>query len=363
MKEDPKIGSKATKMSKRAAIVLSGGKAERFQSETQIWQDKALVELLGKPLLVHAIESVQNYVDETIVVVNDQNRLEQYAEVLANHGVTDARLVTDVTTNHLGGPLVAIYTGLKSVKSDYCLTLPSDMPLLQPQVIEYMFNRGKNSRVVVPMWPNGRLETLVMVLQRKSTLKIAETLYSLKRPRSDDIIRGALKVLFLSVVDEIQKLDPEIKSLVNINAPRDLTTLQPRRAQGNLTWSIQLDQGKLPTMDLQCLQIAAASTNSNRLPEASETFASTGARLERKKLFFWAAISLENQGKALRQWIQPQSPRAQKAFLKAARNYGWEADMHEKNHYPFLAERARSDKQWCESRATELAIHLDDYGR
>ena len=50
-------------MSKRAAIVLSGGKAERFQSETQVWQDKALLELWGKPLLVHAIESVQNFVD------------------------------------------------------------------------------------------------------------------------------------------------------------------------------------------------------------------------------------------------------------------------------------------------------------
>ncbi len=344
-------------MSKRAAIVLSGGKAERFQSETQIWQDKALVELRGKPLLVHAIESVQNYVDETIVVVNDQNRLEQYAEVLANHGVTDAQLVTDVTTNHLGGPLVAIYTGLKSAKSDHCLTLPSDMPLLQPQVIEYMFNRAKNSRVVVPMWPNGRLETLVMVLHRRSTLKIAETLYSLKRPRSDDIIRGALKVLFLSVIGEIQKLDPEIKSFININAPGDLTALQPRRAQGNLTTSVELDLGNLPTMELQCLRIAAASTNPDRLQEASETFASTGTSLERKKLFFWAAISLENQGKTLKRRIQPQNAEAQKAFLKAARNYELEADMHEKNHYPFLAERAKSDKQWCESRASELAIH------
>jgi len=353
-------------MSKRAAIVLSGGKAERFQSETQMWQDKALMELWGKPLLVHAIESVQNYVDETIVVVNDQNRLEQYAEVLANHGVTDARLVTDVTTNHLGGPLVAIYTGLKSVKSDHCLTLPSDMPLLQPQVIEHMFNRAKNSRVVVPMWPNGRLETLVMVLQRRSTLKIAETLYSLKRPRSDDIIRGALKVLFLSIVGEIQKVDPEIKSFVNINAPGDLTTLKPRRAQGDLTTSAQLDLGDLPILELHRLRDAAASTNADHLSETSSTFAATGASLERKKLFFWAAISFENEGKTLKQWIQQhqtetqraatQVVEAQKAFLKATRNYELEADMHEKNHYPFLAERARSDKQWCVSRAKELTI-------
>ena len=349
-------------MMKRAAIILSGGKSERFQNEKHTWQDKALLELRGKPLLVHAVENVQNLVDEIVVVVNDESRMAQYSEVLARHYTRNVRLSVDEKIDHLGGPLVAIFTGLKSVKADYCLTLPSDMPLLQPKVIEYMFSAAENSRVVVPMWPNGRLETLVMGLERKSALEIADTLCTLKRPRSDDIIRGALEVLFLSIVGEIRTLDPELKSFVNINSPEDLTNLQPRRVQGSLTENMQLNSGYLPTLELKRLRDAAASVHGNKFSGASRIFASCGNRLEKRGIFFWAAISRENEGKSLLQWtLRHEEPKkkatcvakARKAFLKAAKNYALEAEMHEKNRYIFLAERATSDKTWCESHANE----------
>jgi len=350
-------------MTKRAAIILSGGKAERFQSEEETWRDKALVELSGKPLLVHAVESVQCHVDETVVVVNDENRLALYTEVLETRDMRGVRLVTDLKIDHFGGPLLAIYTGLKSVKADCCLTLPSDMPLIQPKVIEHIFTSAKHSLVTVPMWPNGRLETLVMALERKSILEIAETLCLLKRPRSDDIVRGALKVLFLSIVSEIQKVDPELKSFVNINAPEDLTSLEPRRAQGTLTKNMQLDLGALPMRELKHLQEASALAKTDQLPEASENFASTGARFERMNLFFWAAISRENEGKTLKRQIRHQiepkitatkTMKAKEAFLRAANNYELESDMHDRKCFVFPSERAKSDKKWCELRAAEL---------
>ena len=48
-------------MTKRAALILAGGKARRFQSKGETWQDKALAELSGKPLLIHAIENVRRH--------------------------------------------------------------------------------------------------------------------------------------------------------------------------------------------------------------------------------------------------------------------------------------------------------------
>ena len=84
-------------------------------------------------------------------------------------------------------------SGLKAVQADYCLTLPCDMPFLQPAVADYLFSEAEGFDVAVPMWPNGRLETLLMVLERQSGLEITETLCKLKRPRSDDIPRGAAK--------------------------------------------------------------------------------------------------------------------------------------------------------------------------
>ncbi len=351
-------------MGKRAAIILSGGRAERFQSEQETWQDKALVELFGKPLLVHAVENVRDFVEEIVIIVNDENRKTRYSEVLTSHHVRSARLLVDEKINHLGGPLVAIFTGLKSVEADYCLTLPCDMPLLQPKVTEYMFNAAKDYRVVVPMWPNGRLETLIMVLERESVLRIADTLYYLKRPRSDDIIRGALNVLFVSTAGEIRALDPELKSFVNINHREDLAQLQPRRVQGPVTENMRFNLGSLPTLELQQLRDAAALAKEGKFPEVSRIFSSCATKLERENSFFWAAISRENEGNNLLKWARQQNKpelsaeqtsRGKKALLKAAGNYGLEAEMHERNGYVFLAERARSDKSWCISHVTNLA--------
>ena len=76
-------------MAKRAALILAGGKARRFQSKGENWQDKALAELPGKPLLIHAIENVQGVVDEIVVCVNDEERKAKYAQILKKHALTN----------------------------------------------------------------------------------------------------------------------------------------------------------------------------------------------------------------------------------------------------------------------------------
>ena len=345
-------------MVKRAAIILSGGRSERFQNTQETWQDKALVELLGKPLLIHAVENVRKVVDEVVICVNNEKRKAQYAEVLKKHSVKNGRLLIDEPCNRLGGPIVGILTGLIAVKADYCFTLPSDMPLLQPKVIDYMFNSAKDARVVVPMWPNGRLETLTMVLKKPDVLEIAKTLCQLRRPRSDDIIRGALNVLLISIVGEIKAFDPELKSFININSQADLTRLQPRQAQGAVAESLRLNLGDLPMPELRRLQDATALFNEGKFLEASEVFSSCATRLETEESCFWAAISRENEGKSLlslskqqseQELATEQSFRGKEALLKAASNYGCEAKIYENAHGIFLAERAKSNKAWCEA--------------
>ena len=142
-------------MTERAAIILSGGKSERFQGKQQKWQDKALTDFLGKPLLIHMIEKVQGFVEEIVVIVNDEKRKKRYSRVLREYQARNVKLFIDEQIDNLGGPLVAILTGLKSVDAEHCLTLPCDMPMVKPEVIEYLFDMGKESCVVVPMWPNA----------------------------------------------------------------------------------------------------------------------------------------------------------------------------------------------------------------
>ena len=198
-------------MTKRAAIILAGGKAKRFQTTQDKWQDKALAELDGKPLLIHAIQNIQDVADEIVVVVNEnQTRTAQYQKVLQKYHVKNTRIVTDLKIKKLSGPLIAILTGLELANSDYCITIPCDVPMFNPKVAEYLFDKINGSLVAVPMWPNGRLETLLLVLERKSVLEIATVLCQLGRSHPDDLIRGSLKTLLISPFGEIKILDPEL---------------------------------------------------------------------------------------------------------------------------------------------------------
>ena len=327
-------------MVKRAALILAGGKARRFQTIDKIWQDKALAELAGKPLLVHAIENVQWVVDEVAVCVNDDQRKEKYRQILTKHALSNVKLVVDEQVGGISGPNVAIMSGLKAVQADFCVTLPCDMPFLKPAVADYLFREVEDVEVAVPMWPNGRLETLLMVLERQISLEISQTLCMLKRPRSDDIPRGAPKLLLISPMNHIKTLDPELKSFVNINSKEDLYTLQTRRSHGAITENLRLSRGVLSISDLQLLQAGAKMLKQNRFSEAQSKFAECSENFEGSDLYFWAAVSGENVGATLlKESLQEPEAKvameldfeAKDAFLKAANNYRLEAELYEEN--------------------------------
>jgi molybdenum cofactor guanylyltransferase len=357
-------------MAKRAALILAGGKARRFQTMDAIWRDKALAELNGKPLLIHAIENVRDIVDEVFVCVNDEQRKVKYDKILNQHSVRNVEIVVDEKISHISGPNVAILSGLRAVKSDYCLTLPCDVPFLEPKVAEYMFNEAEDFEVVVPMWPNGRLETLIMILERQNSLEITDTLCQLKRPRSDDIPRGACKTLLVSPVNHIKTLDPELKSFININSKEDLTRLQTRRSHGSVKENVQLIMGPLSVSNLQLLREGAKMLQENKLSDAQKIFALCASNFEASDSFFWGGIAEENQGEVLLNLSHKQSNSelaaeldfaGKEAYLRAVNNYRIEAKVFENNRCMLLAERALADKAWCESWVMGKTGHVHRY--
>jgi molybdenum cofactor guanylyltransferase len=335
-----------TDMAKRAALILAGGKARRFQSKGTDWQDKALATLDGKPLLIHATENILGVVDQVVVCVNDEKRKEQYLKVLEDFAVAKVKVVVD-EAGHTKGPNLAIMSGLKSVSANYCLTLPCDMPFLMPQVAEYMFNVADGVDVAVPMWPDGMLETLMMVLERKSSLEISQTLWTLNLPRADAIIRGASKRRLVSPLQEIRALDPELKSFININSKKDLTKLETRCIIGEVKENCSLTSGALPISDLRLLQEGQKMWDEGRLLDAEKVFRQCVVDFEAQNVYFWAGVS----GKKLGELIISQSTnRAREAYLRAADNFQAEAEIYTAKGCKALAVRASIDKIWCHSQ-------------
>jgi molybdopterin-guanine dinucleotide biosynthesis protein A len=359
-------------MVKRAALILAGGKARRFQTIDKTWQDKALADLAGKPLLIHAIQNFQGIVDEIAVCVNDEERKTKYEQILKNHALTNVKIVVDEKISKISGPNVAIMSGLKAVQANYCFTLPCDMPFLQPKVAEYMFIQTEGFEMAVPMWPNGRLETLMMVLERQSALEITETLCLLKRPRSDDIPRGASKTLLVSPVNNIKNLDPTLKSFININSKEDLNRLQTRRSHGAVKENVQLNVGLSSISDLRLLREGAKMFDEGKVLDAQKVFAFSASNFEVCDSLFWAALAKENLGEALLTLSHKQSEskpgaildvQGKEAYLQAAKNYRLEAEFYDNNFCLLLAERALVDKAWCESWAMGKQSHANRYSR
>ncbi|MDR2708147.1 MAG: molybdenum cofactor guanylyltransferase [Nitrososphaerota archaeon] len=346
-------------MASRAALVLAGGNATRFQMGQQGWQDKALILFEDKPFLVHAIENVRGTVDEVIVCVNDENRKEKYRKVLESYSLS-AKIVVDEKTE-VGGPMRAIFTGLKTTHANHCLIIPCDMPFIKTNVIEYLFNTSKNFDVVMPMWPNGKLETLFMILKHSQGWEIVQTLCQLYRSHVDDIPRAAAKVLLPSPVKDIKNLDPELKSFININCQKDLEKLQPRNTQNlHIKEDTQFLRENNLTPTLQLVRKAVKMQQENNFTIAQEKLEACKKHFETGNNFFWTAITCEYLGETLLKQLQLQKntdkqtslsykSKVQTAFLDAANNYDNEAKIYDKTGCIRLLERSFTDKTRCKS--------------
>jgi molybdopterin-guanine dinucleotide biosynthesis protein A len=332
-------------MTTRAALILSGGNAKRFQTANQPWTDKALAQIDGKPLLLHVIENLKSTVDRIVVCVNDQQRATTYRQLLGKHAIGDVEFVVDQKGNQIKGPLLAITSGLAAVDTDYCLVVPTDMPFLSPKVADYLFKACVDYDAAVPMWPDGTVETLLMALERSSCLEIAHTLLALNRANVDSIIRAAGAIHLVSPLKEICSIDAQLRSFVNINSQEDLAALKTRSTEGSVRDDVCFEREKLQVAQLRELREAQKLLAEGRCFEVQNLLATLASCFEVNRHYFWAAVSEEKLAEA--QLGRAKNAIAKQTYQRAAENYAKEATVYEVKGCKALAERAQSDRKFC----------------
>lgn len=194
---------------KKSAVVLAGGFSKRFG------RDKCLVELAGKPLVVHALERVSNLVDERIVVVSSEAQRRALFNMLGSR----ARLVVDKYEGQ--SPLVGALTGFEIVQGEYSLLLPCDTPFVSSGVAELLFDLCVNRSAVIPRWPNGFIEPLQAVYRAESAAAAARVALEEGKHNLSSMIARMHRVRYLSTL-VLQQLDPKLLTFFNVNTPIDL---------------------------------------------------------------------------------------------------------------------------------------------
>ena len=207
-------------MSDRSAIVLAGGFSSRFG------QDKGVLQLAGKPLIRHVVETADPIVDEVIVVTSSQSRIGEYSKALA----TNVRFVVDLCESN--GPLVGALTGFESAHGKYSLLLPFDMPFVSAEVLTLLFELCANKAAAIPRWPNGQIEPLHSVYLTAVALEAARSAVNEGELNMRAMIERMRGVRYVSTL-VIEQIDPDFRTFFNINTPIDMkkaaAMLKPRK--------------------------------------------------------------------------------------------------------------------------------------
>jgi molybdopterin-guanine dinucleotide biosynthesis protein A len=179
---------------------MAGGKSSRMGT------DKSFVPFLGKPLIEHVLERVDGLGDDVIIITNSPER----------YAYLNRPLFGDVYPEH--GPLGGLHTALFQADHPHILVVACDMPWLNRPLLNYMLSLRGTADVIAPRWQE-RPEPLHAIYSKNCLGPVEANLKA--RQLKLTSFYNRVVVRFLDP-DDIGRLDPEGRSLANVNTPGDL---------------------------------------------------------------------------------------------------------------------------------------------
>ncbi len=207
---------------KLAIVILIGGKNIRFGNESA-----AVLDVLGKPLILHQIETLSKFDEDVFLVANSEYQINSYYREInfprdINFIVDDAEIIgePDVRT-----PMLGIYSGFKELNNlgfEKGFLLSGDMPLIKPEVVELLIKEVEGYDCCIPRWNNGFLEPLFAIYPVEKTYELAKKTIQEKNYAFNSIIDKTWNINYISVEESIKPLDQNLVGLINVNGPIDL---------------------------------------------------------------------------------------------------------------------------------------------
>jgi molybdenum cofactor guanylyltransferase len=195
----------------RSALILLGGMATRAGN-----RPKYLFEYDGETFLHRQIQVLRQVTDEIILSCRDTYQTMDILDYPIDQIVTDVRRES--------GPSEGIRTGALVAQGEHIFVVACDMPLITPEVIEFLFASMGSAEAIIPGWENGNLEPLHAVYQRDALLRYFSKATSLKLRSISDSLDTVIMP-----VQKIRVLDPTLQSYTNINDIETLKKLKEKR--------------------------------------------------------------------------------------------------------------------------------------
>jgi molybdopterin-guanine dinucleotide biosynthesis protein A len=190
-----------------AAIVLAGGRSERFGPD-----DKLLARIDGATLLERAVAAVSEVARDVVVVLPPG---------AASVAVPEpARAAHDPTEGE--GPLAGVHAGLLAVgRSDVAVVVGGDMPDLQPRVLRSMIDVLVDPSIELVALDDGHAaRPLPIVVRTGPVADAARTLLDAGSRRLRDLVATSRAHVIEAPI--WTALDPQRLTLRDVDLPEDL---------------------------------------------------------------------------------------------------------------------------------------------
>ena len=137
----------------RSAVILAGGAGSRLGKE------KSLIEFDGRLLIQWSAEKLAHVVEDVVVVARGPEQASQLKDLIPN---------TTVTCDSISGygPVAGLADGMKNARGEYALAVGCDLPFLNIDVINLLFELAQGYDAAVPTKENGMMEPLHAVYKR-----------------------------------------------------------------------------------------------------------------------------------------------------------------------------------------------------
>jgi molybdenum cofactor guanylyltransferase len=216
-----KISSKRDKL---AFAILIGGKSKRFGS------DKGLYQYKDMPLISHQLEVLTHFDFDIFVIAHSQNQIRNYVKKIDYSKIIAFILDENVFKDSIRSPLIGLYSAFKELNKlnyEYIFALSCDMPFIQESVIELMVQKLDGYDCCIPRWSEKDfLEPLFAIYPVDKGLKKARENLEKKIFKLRNLIDKSWKVNYISIEDQIKKIDENLCTFYNINKQEDLKHLK-----------------------------------------------------------------------------------------------------------------------------------------
>lgn len=194
-------------MNETSGVIVAGGQSTRMGDI-----EKAVVDIAGTPLVRRVTDRLMEATDRLVVNCREDQR-DEIADALS--GMEPAFAIDPEPDL---GPVAGIATGLKAVKTEYAAVVAVDMPFLDPDILSYLFERGKGYEAAIPR-PSEWFEPLHAVYKPEPMIEACERALKDPHPR----IIEPLSSLEWTVIDREELLDHgSLDSFEGVDTPEDV---------------------------------------------------------------------------------------------------------------------------------------------